>query len=238
MQNMNIDILGITETKMKDKGLKQLTEHYWIYWSRVESSQWAAGGIGLIVHKKYIAQMENIKYINERILSIDWKIEHNNEYTLIVTYGPNEGDEKENLDKYYSELQEAIDDTKKNIIIMGDLNGRIGNSNTGLERIMGREGEKTLNNNGRRIIEICNENDLIITNTYFTHRDIHKYTREQPTKKEKSIIDYFITSENLRTQIKDVRVYREPDIGSDHYMLVMKFNSMAQGRKEIKRKII
>lgn len=57
---------------------------------------------------------------------------------------------------------------------------------------MGKEGESTKNNNGERMIEFCIENDLIITNSKFKHKDIHKYTREQPSRKEKSIIDYFL----------------------------------------------
>jgi len=47
---------------------------------------------------------------------------------------------------------------------MGDLNGRVGNKNRGKEEYMGKEGEETLNNNGERIIEVCIENNLIITN--------------------------------------------------------------------------
>jgi len=41
---------------------------------------------------------------------------------------------------------------------------------------------------------MCMVNDLIITNTKFPHKWIHKITREIPGRGEKSIIDYIIVS--------------------------------------------
>ncbi|KAK4873256.1 hypothetical protein RN001_015285 [Aquatica leii] len=61
---------------------------------------------------------------------------------------------------------------------MGDMNGRVGNNNESIERHMGQQGENTKNDNGRRLIDLCVGNDLVITNTKFMHKDIHKYTRE------------------------------------------------------------
>jgi hypothetical protein len=46
------------------------------------------------------------------------------------------------------------------------------------------------NENGRRLIEHCIENDLIIANTFYTHKDINKITKEVQSRSEKSIIEY------------------------------------------------
>lgn len=59
-------------------------------------------------------------------------------------------------------------------------------------------------------------NNLIIGNTFFQHKDIHKYTRLGP-RGEKSIIDYIITNQDNRKSLTDVRVKREPEINSDHF---------------------
>jgi hypothetical protein len=53
--------------------------------------------------------------------------------------------------------------------------------------VIGEQGEETLNNNGERLLNVCIMNDLIIPNTTFIHKNKHKITTEEPSKKEKSI---------------------------------------------------
>ncbi|GLV33490.1 uncharacterized protein CBL_20225 [Carabus blaptoides fortunei] len=69
-------------------------------------------------------------------------------------------------DKFFENLQKEIDEGKETVIIMGDLNGRVGNNNEGKEERMEKEGEEKMNNNGDRIMDLY----------------IQKYTREEPSK--------------------------------------------------------
>jgi hypothetical protein len=57
---------------------------------------------------------------------------------------------------------------------------------------------------------------------FFNHKNICKYTWEQHTKNLKTIIDYIITKQDLKLKIQDVRVYRGPNCGTDHKLLVAK----------------
>jgi hypothetical protein len=41
---------------------------------------------------------------------------------------------------------------------------------------VGRFGEEEINNNGVRLNEVCDYQILKISNTFFEHRDVHKYT--------------------------------------------------------------
>lgn len=88
---------------------------------------------------------------------------------------------------------------------------------------MGRFGEKTLNRNGERLIDFCIQNGLVILNSFFQHKDLHKYTREEPSRKEKSIIDYIIIEKTTRNIIRDVRVYRSAELSTDHFLLAATF---------------
>ena len=58
-------------------------------------------------------------------------------------------------------------------------------------------------------------------NTFFKHKEIHKFTWE--ARGHKSIIDYFITNMKTSKVIQD-RVYRSNEMGSDHYLLCAKLN--------------
>jgi hypothetical protein len=75
------------------------------------------------------------------------------------------------------------------------------------------EGEQTVNNNGRDLIDFCLFYTLKIMNTFFRHKNIHKFTWE--ARGIKSIIDYIIINENLKNAIKDTRVFRGSEINTE-----------------------
>lgn len=90
--------------------------------------------------------MVKIKVINKEI------------WAIIDTYGENENEKNEIKDEYFRKLQETIDNERENLITMGDFNGRLGNENKGLQKIM--ESEEVIRNiNGERMIQLCVEND-------------------------------------------------------------------------------
>jgi hypothetical protein len=77
---------------------------------------------------------------------------------------------------------------------MGDFKARVGKEED--SQTVGRYGEEELNNNGERLKEICDYNNLKINNTFFEHRDIHKFTWTQKSRNLKSIIDYVISKQH------------------------------------------
>jgi hypothetical protein len=38
---------------------------------------------------------------------------------------------------------------------MGDLNAKVGNNNTNMDRVIGKYGCGTINDNGERLVELC-----------------------------------------------------------------------------------
>ncbi|CAG9759568.1 unnamed protein product [Ceutorhynchus assimilis] len=109
---------------------------------------------------------------------------------------------------------------QRELILLGDLNARAGRSRE--SDIVGRYGEETQNNNGLRLIELCEQYKLKILNGFFNHKDIHRYTWHQDTRGLKSIIDYVIIKQETNWQIRDTRVYRGIECSSDHYLLATK----------------
>ena len=59
-------------------------------------------------------------------------------------------------------------------------------------------------------------------NTFFKHKEIHKYTCE--ARGHKSIVDCFITDMKTSKITQDIRVYRSNEMGSDCYLLCVKVN--------------
>lgn len=236
MEKQQIEILGITETKKKGNGMKRIHKGYWIFWSGVKETEGARGGVGLIIKPTRLKDIINEEYISERLLRIEMKLLREETWNVIIAYGENDDARKEEKDKFFEEVQKAIDDGGESILVMGDLNGRVGKQNEGIEEYLGKEGETTKNNNGDRIIEISIENNLVIANTKFRHKDIHKYTRAVDSRNEKSIIDYFLISKPKWKNVQDVKVTRLAEIGSDHYLVKMDLKSKKEEKTDRRRK--
>ena len=65
-------------------------------------------------------------------------------------------------------------------------------------------------------------------------KDVHKYTWESRERGLRSIIDYFVVKKALRAGVIDVKVIRGVEVGSDHYLVLMKLNlNLRKQRKPV-----
>lgn len=219
----NIKVLGVTETKKKGQGVINLGSHKLIY-SGVNTMERAKAGVALLLTND-IYETCDYNYVNERLLEVNTEFKHRS-IKIIIGYGPNEDASKEDREEFYEQLQIIIDSTKpkQEILILGDLNAKVGNKKDSYFGVIGKEGESVESPNGELLLDLCIRNNLKIANTFFKHKDIHKWTRVSETRNEKSIIDYIIVSNYLLYNTYDVRVKRGAEIDSDHFLVVGKFN--------------
>ena len=119
-------------------------------------------------------------------------------------------------------------------MLIGDMNARVRNNR--FANIVGTNGEVTLNSNSQKLIEFCTFNNLKMINTFFMHKEIHKFTWE--ARGHNSIIDYFITNMKTSKVIQDIRVYRSNEIDSDHYLLCAKVTFPPRWLNKGKKKAI
>lgn len=175
----------------------------------------ASAGVAIIMNSKWKRRVQSYNWQNERIITCRFKIERGY-LTVVGVYSPDEG-RKEETDIFYNELQAVLDGINKNdyIVIGGDLNARIGN--TPVKDIIGINREPTLNQNGKMLRDFVSFNKMRIENTFFKHKEIHKYTWS--ARGLRSIIDYFIANEKLSKLFRDVRVLRSCDISTDHFLV-------------------
>ena len=148
----------------------------------------------------------------ERTL-IEWKpsgsrlLKANSKYTMltvIVCYASIEDAKEADKDAFYDHLQAVTDKvpTHDLLIVLGDLNATTGNNNTGRDRVMGKHGIGTINDNGERLCHFCDESNMVIGGTLFQHRDIHKTTWTSPSGATKSLIDHIPMNGNEEAPYK------------------------------------
>ncbi|XP_030752879.1 craniofacial development protein 2-like [Sitophilus oryzae] len=133
---------------------------------------------------------------------------HGKNITIIGVYAVNDDTLVKDKEKFFEQLSYEISKIgqSREIILTGDLNSRTGKKLH--DKIVGQFGEAILNDNGNRLINICDQNNLRILNDFFQHHDIHKYTWIQHSRNLKSVINYVIVRQYTALKIQDVRVYR------------------------------
>lgn len=189
----------------------------------------ASAGIAILIKRNWRNRIDNYEFINERIIKLRLKVVRGY-ITIVGVYSPEEG-RPEEAAEFYEDLQTVVNNINPNdyLVIAGDLNARIGNKP--IQNVMGKHGEITLNNNGKLLINFANFNSLKITNSFFPHKDIHKYTWN--ARGYRSIIDYTLVNTKCSKLVLDTRVFRGCDINSDHYLLISKLAIPSRWKRNI-----
>ncbi|KDR23612.1 Craniofacial development protein 2 [Zootermopsis nevadensis] len=184
-----------------------------------------------MIKKKYQKDIKIWEAIDQRLIKVNLE-SFRYRLNLIGIYAPNEIDNPEMIDKFYSKLDEVISEcgNTREVILMGDLNARVGR---GIEDpVVGQYGETTRNNNGKKLIQLCQQFKLKNNNGFYKHIDINKYIWEDITRGRRSIIDYIITRQETKINIMDVRVQRGPECGSNHLLVRSKMVLPPKGRRK------
>ena len=65
--------------------------------------------------------------------------------------------EDESKGEFYEQLQREVEATPRHdvLIVMGDLNAKIGQDNEGWEKVVGQHGLGRMNENGNRLATFC-----------------------------------------------------------------------------------
>ena len=141
---------------------------------------------------------------------------------IVGVNAPNDDTEDKQKEDFYDKLRLITNNisSRKEIVIIGDLNARTGSKRN--DPAVGPHRELVANDNGSRLIEYCKQYGLRIMNGFFQHRNVHRYTWTQTTRQLASIIDYVIIKQHTHIKPQDVRVYRGAECGSDHFLVIVK----------------
>ena len=97
---------------------------------------------------------------------------------LFAIYAPTSNAEEAEVEWFYEDLQDLLELTPKKdvLFIIGDSNAKVGSQET--HGVTGKFGLGIWNEAGERLIEFCQENALVITNTLCQQhkRRLHTWT--------------------------------------------------------------
>ncbi|KAJ4918209.1 hypothetical protein JOQ06_023050 [Pogonophryne albipinna] len=226
LSRYNIDIAALSETRILDEG--SLTEEgmgYTFFWKGYLSGGQHLHGVGLAIKNTLLPRLaETPVGISERLITLRIPLVTNRFATLLSAYAPTLPSESEAKDSFYQSLDEALRRIPKNdkIFLLGDFNARVGQNSSIWSGVLGRHGVGQVNANGLRLLTLCSEHNLTITNTIFQQKAKYKTSWMHPRSKHWHLIDYVIVR---RSDIRDVhitRAMRGAECWTDHRLIMAK----------------
>ena len=141
-------------------------------------------GVAIMVNKRVRNAVLGCNLKNDRMISVRFQGKPFN-IMVIQVYAPSSNAEEAEVEWYYEDLQDLLEVTPKKdvLFITGDWNAKVGSQET--PGVTGQFGFGVQNEAGQRLIEFCQENALVITNTVFQQhkRRLHMDITRWPTPK-------------------------------------------------------
>ncbi|CAF4821665.1 unnamed protein product [Pieris macdunnoughi] len=184
-------------------------------------------GVGFLV-KKYLAKhIDGFHGVSERIALLNLKLpDYKDPWTIIQIYSPTEQADMETIGQFYQDLNKALQTyAHKNIIVMGDFNGQIGERQRDEDAIIGpyTYSSKPRSRNGKMLMDFAMENNLTILNTVFKKKKNRMWTWLSPDGKSKNQIDFILT--NKHKFFPSINVINNLNFNTNHRMVRAELNS-------------
>ena len=131
--------------------------------------------------------------------------------------------EEAEVEWWYEDLQDLLELTpqKDVLFIIGDWNAKVGSQKT--PGVTGKFSLGVQNEPGQRLTEFCQENALIIANTFFQKQKRRLYTWKSPDGQHRNQVDYILYGQRWRSSIQSAKTRPGADCGSDNELLIAKF---------------
>lgn len=211
LQNINIDILGLAETRRMGCKIEEHDNHIFCYVGETPGLY----GVGFLIKKEHKTNIINFTGLSERVALLQLTF-NGRDLSIIQAYAPTETAKEEEVEAFYKTLKEAhnLAENCKNLMVIGDFNAKIGMPKPSENLIMGRYGYGKRNKRGERLIQYAFEHKLSIMNTHFKKKNNRKWTWITPDNKTKNEIDFIMTSSPRN--IINIEVLNNVEFPSDH----------------------
>ena len=113
-------------------------------------------GVAIILKKGLEKYLLEWKPINSRLMTARLQGQLVN-MSLVHCYASTNDSDDTTKDSFYAQLQAELEKLPRHdmLVIMGDLDAKVGSYNWSYDRAMGKEGCGTMNENGERLAELC-----------------------------------------------------------------------------------
>ncbi|XP_060521344.1 craniofacial development protein 2-like [Cylas formicarius] len=217
MDRMKIEILGVCEVRWPGSGMVKSGGKVFYYSG--DNANRNQHGVGILMNKNLQKSMKCFVPISERVALVQILGKPLN-INIIQVYAPTADKPEQEVEDFYKQIDTALKLTRTNEIniILGDFNAKVGRGRTG--SVVGDWGLGERNNRGEGLVQYCEENNLMIANTWFKLPARRLYTWKSPQDNNYHVvrnqIDYIIINRRFRNYITKISTMPGADIASDH----------------------
>src|SRR6218665_1527154 len=220
LRGVRWSIMGLSEVRWTGSGELDRDDYNIIYSGRPDNKQ--QDGVALISKKEAARAMIGYAALGPRIIKTRFRTPKG-KATVIQVYAPTSNSTEEEIEDFYTALQEAMGNTPSQdlIIVMGDFNAKVGKDWETWRGAMGRFGYGEENQRGGRLLSFCLGNSLKIMNTQFYQRKANrKWTWESPDGKTRNMIDFVLVNNGWKSSVTMCRTFTKLDVASDHNLVM------------------
>lgn len=223
LDRYKVDIAALSETRLSDTGsVEEVGSGYTVFWSGLPREERRVHGVGIAVRTALLNRMEQHPVAHgERLMAWRLPLSDARYVTLVSAYAPTLDSSEEIKEAFYERLHEVLRGTHRDdkLILMGDFNARVGRNVHEWEGVLGRHGVGKCNSNGLKLLTLCSEHQLTITNTRFQLKQAHKTTWMHPRSKHWHQLDHTIVRQRDVSDVKITKVMRGACGDTDHCMV-------------------
>jgi hypothetical protein len=142
---------------------------------------------------------------------------------VISAYAPQVGHNESTKREFWEGLEDLVRRVPigEKLFIGGDLNGHVGTSNTGFERVHGGFGYGIRNQEGEDVLSFALAYDMVVANTLFRKRESHLVTFSSGL--HSSQIDFVLSRREDRRACIDCKVIPGGSVVPQHKLVVADF---------------
>ena len=243
LDRYNIDVAALCETRLADEGsLTEVGGGYTFFWKGLPSGQRLVHGVGFAIRTTLLQRLtETPVAVNERLITFRVPLIKGRYTTVICVYAPTLPSDDATKDAFYDSLSVTLRAVPRSdkVILLGDFNARVGANYRTWGGIIGRHGVGKANSNGIRLLNLCSEFDLVITNTLFQQKNRYKTTWMHPRSKHWHLLDYVIVRRSDQRDVSITRAMRGAECWTDHRLvrstMQLRIRPPARKQKPMKR---
>src|SRR6476661_4071843 len=222
MKRCKLNVLGLCEVKWK-KSDDCYSEGF-----RFINVGGGAGrnGVAVVLDPATAKRVTNVEVeYGDRLVKVKVEAEPKN-LIIVQVYMPKTDHDDEKIEEMYQKIEDLIntENGDEQLIVMGDWNAVIGEGGEGKE--VGQFGLGKRNERGTRLVEFAKKNKLVITNTCYQQHVRRRCTWKNPGERSRYQLDYILTRQQYRNNVKSSWSYPGVDIGSDHNLVMIKIGEI------------
>ena len=220
----SIDVAALSETRLSGEG-SIVENNYTIFWRGYPEGIPRHHGVGLAIKNSHLKNVvEEPTYVSERLMTLRVPLVRGEHMLIICAYAPTLPSEEDLKDEFYDSLDSVLIkvNLKDKIILLGDFNARVGTRSDLWKDVIGAHGIGSMNANGLRLLSLCSQHNLTITNTLFRLKTKYKTSWMHPRSKRWHLLDYVIVRRSQVSEVFVTRAMRGASCWTDHRLIVSK----------------